>query len=49
MEIDKQIESYRVSWAFYMFRDHKDEDNTIFRVYITKSGGVDLDLCVNLK
>jgi len=50
VEIDKQIEKVIESHGAFLYglETIKDGDNTIFRVYITKSGGVDLDLCASI-
>jgi len=50
MGIDKQIEKIVQSHGAYLYdiETIKDESGTVFRVYITKSGGVDLDLCAEI-
>jgi ribosome maturation factor RimP len=50
MEISKQIEKIIQSHGAYLYdiETIKDDNGTIYRVYITKSGGIDLDLCANI-
>jgi len=48
--VNEQIEKIVESNGAYLYdiETIKDDSGTIFRVYITKSGGVDLDLCANI-
>ena len=50
MSLDKQIENIvKANGAsFYGTETAQDDGNTIFRVYITKEGGVSLDLCAEI-
>ena len=50
MGVSEQIEKIVESNGAYLYdiETIKDDRGTIFRVYITKSGGVDLDLCANI-
>ncbi len=45
-KLSKIIESYGAS--LYDTELVKEGDNNIFRVYITKDGGVDLELCAKI-
>jgi ribosome maturation factor RimP len=45
-QIEKIVESNGAN--LYDIETIKDDNGTIFRVYITKSGGVDLDLCADI-
>jgi len=45
-KIEKVVNSHGAN--LYDIETLKDDDKTIFRVYITKNGGVDLDLCANI-
>ncbi|SFV66825.1 FIG000325: clustered with transcription termination protein NusA [hydrothermal vent metagenome] len=50
MSLDEQIEKIvKANGAnFYGTETAQDDGNTIFRVYITKEGGVTLDLCAEV-
>ncbi len=50
MSLDKQIAKIvKANGAnFYGTETAQDDGNTIFRVYITKEGGVSLDLCAEI-
>jgi len=50
MGVNEQIEKIVESNGAYLYdiETIKDDSGTIYRVYITKSGGVDLDLCADI-